>query len=145
MPLAVSAAAADPDLSRYLAVTGLLVLAIAALAFGFRRLVAGAWRQRAARRSLAVVDVLPLGGKRRLSVVRCYDRTFLLGLGEREVTLIAELDAAAVAPEGLPAGAAPDADGFERLLEAAHARLGERGATRSGGEAGRPRLEELVA
>jgi flagellar biogenesis protein FliO len=35
---------------------------------------------------------LPLGGKQRLAVVRCYDRTFALGLGEKEVSLVAEID-----------------------------------------------------
>jgi flagellar biogenesis protein FliO len=41
---------------------------------------------------LAVVDVLPLGKRQRAVVVRCYDRNFLIGLGEKEVSLLAELD-----------------------------------------------------
>jgi flagellar biogenesis protein FliO len=48
---------------------------------------------------MQVVDVLPLGGKQRLMVVRCYDRTFLIGLGERETSLVAELDSAAQVEE----------------------------------------------
>ncbi len=80
------------DLTRYLLVCGLLILAIGGLGWAFRRFVAGALRAKAARRSLGVIDVLPLGGRQKLAVVRCYDRTFLLGLGDREVSLVAELD-----------------------------------------------------
>lgn len=80
------------DLTRYLLVCGLLILVIGGLGWAFRRFVAGALRAKAARRSLGVIDVLPLGGRQKLAVVRCYDRTFLLGLGDREVSLVAELD-----------------------------------------------------
>ena len=81
-----------PDLTRYLSVCGILLLAILALAWGFKKLISGAVRARAASRSLQVIDLLPLGGKQRLAVVRCYDRTFALGLGEKEVALVAEID-----------------------------------------------------
>jgi flagellar biogenesis protein FliO len=81
-----------PDLTRYLTVCGILLLSILALAWGFKKLVGGAVRARAASRSLQIVDLLPLGGKQRLAVVRCYDRTFALGLGEKEVSLVAEID-----------------------------------------------------
>jgi flagellar biogenesis protein FliO len=81
-----------PDLTRYVTVCGILLLAILALAWGFKKLVGSAVRARASSRSLQVVDLLPLGGKQRLAVVRCYDRTFALGLGEKEVALVAELD-----------------------------------------------------
>ena len=39
-------------MSRYLAVSGLLVLVVVGLAWGFRRLVGGAWKARAVKRSL---------------------------------------------------------------------------------------------
>lgn len=81
------------DMTRYALVCVGLVAAILALAWGFRRALAGNLRGRAGRRSMRVVDVLPLGGKRQLAVVRCYDRTFVLGLGERDVSLVTELDA----------------------------------------------------
>ncbi|MBK7642497.1 MAG: flagellar biosynthetic protein FliO [Planctomycetes bacterium] len=84
--------AGGPDLTRYLSVCGILMLSILALAWGFKKLVGGAVRSRAASRSLQVIDLLPLGGKQRLAVVRCYDRTFALGLGEKEVSLVAEID-----------------------------------------------------
>jgi flagellar biogenesis protein FliO len=95
-----------PDLARYFVVCAILILVTALVAWGFRRLVAGNLRTRAAKRSLQVIDVLPLGGKRRLAVVRCYDRTFVLGLGDREVSPIAELDSV-IAPEkeATPSGA----------------------------------------
>jgi len=104
-----------PDLTRYLIVCALLLLAIGALAWGFRRLVGRTLRARAAQRSLRVLDVLPMGGKQKLAVVRCYDRTFLLGLGERELSLVAELDPAlAPAREANPSAA--DRRSFADLL-----------------------------
>ena len=68
------------------------IAALLALAWAFRRYVARHLARRAAQRSLRIVDVLPLGGKQKLVVVRCYDRSFLLGLGEKEVRAIAELE-----------------------------------------------------
>ena len=81
-----------PDLTRYFVVCVLILGTTAALAYGFRRLIAETLRKKAGQRSMRIVDVLPLGGKRRLTVVRCYDRTFLLGIGEKEIGLVAELD-----------------------------------------------------
>jgi flagellar biogenesis protein FliO len=105
-----------PDLTRYLLVCGGLLATIVLLAWGFRRLLADKLRARAAQRSLALIDVLPLGGKRQLGVVRCYDRTFVLGLGEKEVRLIAELDAE-VAQGGNDSAGKPQAEvDFGRLL-----------------------------
>ncbi len=83
-----------PDLTRYLLVCAGLVVLVGALGWLVRRLFARSLKERAARRCLQVTDLLPLGGKQRLAVVRCYDRSFLLGLGEKEVALLAELDAA---------------------------------------------------
>ncbi len=81
-----------PDLTRYLLVCGFLIALIAALGFGFRKLLAGNLRARAAKRSLQTLDVLPLGSKQRLAVVRCYDRSYLIGVGEKEITLLADLE-----------------------------------------------------
>ena len=80
-------------------------------------------RARAARRSLQVLDVLPLGGKQRLAVVRCYDRTFLLGLGEKEVGLVSELDAV-IAPPGPGGATSVEAKSFAHLLRREAARPG---------------------
>ena len=100
--------ASGPDLTRYLLVCALLIVSLIALAWVFRRFVAGRLRSRAAKRSLQVLDVLPLSGKQKLVVVRCYDRSFLLGLGEKEVRSIAELDVEhEPAPEGLFAREVP--------------------------------------
>lgn len=102
-----STAAVGPDLVGYLLSCALVLVVVLAAAWAFRRFVAGALRAKAAQRSLQVVDVLPLGGRQRLVVVRCYDRTFLLGQGEKEVRAIGELDTEAV-PEAVPVpGAAP--------------------------------------
>jgi flagellar biogenesis protein FliO len=84
-------AAAGVDLTGYLVVCLALVAGVVAVGWLFRRLVAGGVRARASRRSLQVIEALPLGGKRSLAVVRCYDRTFVLGMGEKEVGLVAEL------------------------------------------------------
>jgi flagellar biosynthetic protein FliO len=82
------------DMTRYALVCFGLVAVILVLAWAFKRFLAGNMTLRASQRSMKVVDVLPLGGKRQLAVVRCYDRSFLIGMGEREVSLVAELDAA---------------------------------------------------
>ncbi|MFN0244928.1 MAG: FliO/MopB family protein [Planctomycetota bacterium] len=86
------AGTSGPDLTRYITVCALLLVAIGGLAWGFRKLITGALRVKAAQRSLQIVDVLPLSNKQRVCVVRCYDRTFALGVGEKEIGLIAELD-----------------------------------------------------
>ena len=110
-----------PDLTRYFVVCSALLVGILALAWGFRRIVGRSITRRAAKRSLQVMDVLPMGGKRKLAVVRCYDRTFLLGMGERELSLVAELDPV-IAPEAEPEGLDSDRKAFADLLERAPVR-----------------------
>lgn len=100
-------AGAGPDLGWMATVVAIVLVCIVGAAFGVRKVVGGAWRVRAARRALRVVDVLPLGGRRQVVVVRCYDRTFALGLGEKEVSLVAELDTEFVAAESRAAVEAP--------------------------------------
>lgn len=90
--------ASGPDLTRYLVVCVASIGVLLALAWVFRRTVGGRLKARAARRSLEVLDVLPLSGKQKLVVVRCYDRSFLLGAGDKEVRVLAELDAAPPRP-----------------------------------------------
>ena len=85
--------AGGPDLTRHVLVSVLAILAVVGCGLLVRRFAAGHLRRRAARRSLQVLDVLPLSSKQRLVVVRCYDRSFLLGVGDKEVRSIAELDA----------------------------------------------------
>ena len=104
-PLATPADAPVVDPVRYLvACMGVLALLAAGL-FALRKLVVGAQRTRAAGRSLAVLDQLHLGGSKRLAVVRCYDRQFVLGVGDKEIALVAELDVDQAVPP-LPEGAA---------------------------------------
>ena len=147
-PLAESAAlelARGPDLSRYLLVCCGLLALVVALSWGFRRLVAQKLASRAARRSLAVIDVLPLGGRRQLSVVRCYDRTLVLGLGEKDVRLIVELDPV-IGEKPVPTQSREaEADDFSRLLERARHRLGvpKRASTLVRTE--EPEIAEVVA
>ena len=81
-----------PDLTRYFLACGGLLLLVLLVAYGFKRGFAKTLAARAARRSLRIVDVLPLGGSKRLVVVNCYDRVFLVGQGEKELCRIAELD-----------------------------------------------------
>lgn len=97
--LSARPAAEGPDWNRYVLLCVVLLLVLGALAWGMRTLVSGSARAGAARRSLQVIDVLSLGGKQRVCVVRCYDRTFALGVGDKEVGLIAEIDAAVSIPK----------------------------------------------
>ena len=78
-----------PDLQWFTTVVAVVVVVLLAVAWGLRKVLSGAWRARATR-LLRVVDVLPwaVAGS---SPVRCYDRTSL-GLGDKEVSLVAELD-----------------------------------------------------
>lgn len=120
-----------PDLTWLMGVVAMLLAAIAAMAFGFRKVVMGSMNNRAAKRDMRILDVLPLGGKRQLAVVRCYDRTFALGLGEKSVELVAELDDAAVeadrakrtATQKTVASVPERAQAFQERLVAAKARL----------------------
>ncbi len=89
-----STQAQGPDLTRYFTVLGGVAAVLILLAVGLKRLLRNSQMGlRSARRSLHVVEVLPLGNRRQLAVVRCYDRTFAIGLGEKTVSLVAELDA----------------------------------------------------
>ena len=116
-----------PDLTRYFAVCGALLLGVLGLAWAFRRVVGRSLKQRAAKRSLQVMDVLPMGGKQKLAVVRCYDRTFLMGLGEKELSLVAELDPV-IAPEEEPTPLEGDRQAFASVLERAPAQAPRRSA-----------------
>ncbi len=159
IPLAADASQAQgPDLTRYFAVLGGVALVLILLAVGLKRLVShstfGIGRQ---RKGMQVLEVVSLGARRQMAVVRCYDRTFALGLGEKQVALIAELDSELVqhesaTPEAVPSEelrprarrqrpAAPakpqapvtasSADPFEALLERAQAQLQARRAAES--------------
>ncbi len=111
--IATASGRVGPDLTRYILVCATLLVALGGMAWLLRRVIGGAARTSAGRRSLQVVDVLSLGGKQRVCVVRCYDRTFALGVGDKEVGLIAEIDAA-VSIGTAPAG--PRIKGFHDIL-----------------------------
>lgn len=146
LPAETHLAGSAPDLTRYLLVVGVLILALVGIAWGFRRLISGSLKARASGRSLAVIDTLPLGGKRQLTVVRCYDRTFALGLGEKDVTLVAELDPV-VAVKGVsprPTGGGPTQE-FEGLLDKARSRLTQARQTLKGEAARTKSSKEFVA
>jgi len=124
-------AAGGPDLTWLLGVVAILLAAIAAMAFAFRKVVMGSMQNRAAKRDMRILDVLPLGGKRQLAVVRCYDRTFALGLGEKSVELVAEMDHDAIeadraqreAARGKGLSVPERAAAFQERLKSAKARL----------------------
>ncbi|MDE0890865.1 MAG: flagellar biosynthetic protein FliO [Planctomycetota bacterium] len=104
-----------PDLTRYFAVCGVLLGAIALLAWGFKKLIAGNLTSRASKRNLQILDVLPMGGKQKLAVVRCYDRAFLIGLGDKEISSISELDG--VIANEAETKAPADKESFEQALD----------------------------
>ena len=115
-----------PDLSRYFTVVGLMIAILLAVAYGLKRFAAVSGRLGRDRKGLSMIEVLPLGGRRQLAIVRCYDRTFALGLGEKNVSLIAELDAVS-AQQPVKAQAQPvvpiDHDAFEEMIGRAQQRL----------------------
>ncbi len=113
--VAQTGANTGPDLTRYFVVCGVLLGAIMLLAWGFKRLIAGNLSARAAKRNLQIIDVLPMGGKQKLAVVRCYDRAFLIGLGDKEISHISELDGV-LAEEKQETGPAKT-ESFERALD----------------------------
>ena len=113
--LSEAGANTGPDLTRYFAVCGVLLGAIGLLAWAFRKLIAGNLSLRAAKRNLQILDVLPMGGKRKLAVVRCYDRAFLIGLGDKEISSISELDGV-IANES-EAKEPADKQSFEQALD----------------------------
>ena len=113
--LSEAGANTGPDLTRYFAVCGVLLGAIGLLAWAFRKLIAGNLSLRAAKRNLQILDVLPMGGKQKLAVVRCYDRAFLIGLGDKEISSISELDGV-IANES-EAKEPADRQSFEQALD----------------------------
>jgi flagellar biosynthetic protein FliO len=125
---AQGASAGGPDMTRYVMVCALLLGLICLAAYLFKRFIGTAVRAKAAKRSLQILDVLPLGGKQKVCVVRCYDRTFALGVGDKEVGLIAELDASITAA---PAQKNP----FSAFLQ--------REETTEGADAAAPRAKKL--
>lgn len=89
---AQAGATSGVDVTRYLLACLVVVGLLCIGAWFLSRLGRGSLVGRAKKRSLQMVDVLPLGRRQRLCVARVYDRTFVLGVGEREVALVAELD-----------------------------------------------------
>lgn len=118
--------AQGPDMTQYLAVCAGLIGLVVFGGWAFKRLFARSLSSRASRRSLQVLDLLPLGGRQKLAVVRCYDRTFVVGLGDKELCLVAELDAQATpelaAASVEPLASAADQNAFQRLLQGARPR-----------------------
>jgi len=119
-------AGAGPDLGWLVATVAVFVVTIGALALLFKKVVGGSLKARASKRDLHVLDVLPLGGKRQPAVVRCYDRTFALGLGEKSVDLVAELDTQAVDHDRGAGEAQAEAPFMQRLEQAKATLLGVR-------------------
>jgi flagellar biosynthetic protein FliO len=107
-----------PDFTQYGILILSLLAAIAFLAWAFKRFLGGSLLRKADARALQICDVLPLGTKQKLCVVRCYDRSFFLGVSDRQVDLIAELDAAAIGERETPVPLeAKQKDAFLRALK----------------------------
>ena len=140
--LSEAGANTGPDLTRYFAVCGVLLGAIGLLAWAFRKLIAGNLSLRAAKRNLQILDVLPMGGKQKLAVVRCYDRAFLIGLGDKEISSISELDGV-VANES-EAKEPADKQSFEQALDLISRAMPGRKARKSKPEGSTRGMGELV-
>ena len=114
----------DPSYGRYILICAGIIALVAGSGYAVRRLIGGTLKRRAAARSLRVVDVLPLGTKQRLCVVQCYDRTFLVGQGEKEVSLVAELDAVVAEQAQAETENRPSpTESFRALLEGTQAKI----------------------
>jgi flagellar biogenesis protein FliO len=113
-------ALAESQLMRYWIVVGALLGALFLASFLIKRLGLRHKLMRSVRRSFEVLDVLPVGKSQRLCVVRCYDRTFLIGVGDRELCSVAELDQAVVENDRskeLARAASPGATGRRAFSE----------------------------
>ncbi len=132
-----------PDLTRYLVVCAGSILVLLAVAWVFRRYVAAHLKVRASKRSLQVLDVLPLSGKQKLVVVRCYDRSFLLGLGVKAVRAIAELDGAALPRPASEAQSSPTSSSGLPFSAALDTELELQPARSAKGDAGLPTRQAL--
>ena len=127
-----SAVDADPgpDLNQYLLISAAMVVLVGAVGWFLQRTMSGSIRARAHKRSLRVIDVLPMGGKKKLAVVRVYDRTFVLGLGDKEISIVSELDPSVAVSELTPVaarskGQAVRGKALKRAFEAIRTRVGE--------------------
>jgi flagellar biogenesis protein FliO len=115
-------ALAQSQLMRYWVVVGALLGALLLASFLIKRLGLRHKLLRSVRRSFEVLDVLPVGRSQRLCVVRCYDRTFLIGVGDKELCSVAELDQAVVDNDRskelarVPVAAAPARRAFSEWL-----------------------------
>ncbi len=108
------APATEPDMTRYLVVSGALLGALFLASFLVRRLVGSSRLSLGSRKGIQILEAASLGGSKKAVVVRCYDRTFLVGVGDKEVCSIAELDSEYVdADRG---GQATQAPNFAGLL-----------------------------
>lgn len=107
------APATEPDMTRYLVVSGALLGALFLASFLVRRLVGTSRLTLGSRRGIQILEAASLGGSKKAVVVRCYDRTFLVGVGDKEVCSIAELDSESVdVDRGAPAAQAPSFAGL---------------------------------
>ncbi|MFT5284422.1 MAG: flagellar biogenesis protein FliO [Planctomycetota bacterium] len=119
-----------PDLNQYLLISAGMVILVGGIGWFFQRTMSGSIRARANKRSLRVLDVLPMGGKKKLAVVRVYDRTFVLGLGDKEISIVSELDPSVPVEELTPTAPQPKSKAVRgktltRAFEAIRARVAE--------------------
>ena len=99
----------------FLLICGLIYLTY----FGLKRYMN--WHETSAgkRRSVGVIDTIPLGGKRFGTVTRVYDRILVLGVGDETITLLTELSGEDPSPPvATPAAKTRNADHFLNLISA---------------------------
>lgn len=96
----------------FLVIGGLIYLTY----FGLRRYVSWSRDSRAKKRSVGVIDSIPLGGKRCVTVTRVYDRILVLGVGEDSITLLTEINEEGMEKPAAPGKASKAAEPFLNLL-----------------------------
>ena len=112
----------------FLLICGLIYLTY----FGLKRYMNWQKISSGKRRSVGVIDTIPLGGKRFVTVTRVYDRILVLGVGDETVTLLTELNDEEMSPAAAtPAVKAKHAENFLSLISTLTRRKREEKSTQA--------------
>ncbi len=90
-PAEIPSLAADFPLTRVLGGFGIVVALMWATVFGTRKFAPQLFRKAAQEKSLKVLETIPMGDKRSISVIQVEDKRFLIGNTAGQITLLAAL------------------------------------------------------
>lgn len=100
----------------FLLICGLLYLTY----FGMKKYSSWSRNSVNKKRSVGVLDTIPLGGKRYVTVTRVYDRILVLGVGEDNITLLTELKEGEEATPAIAAAATNSTKAMRGVKPAEH-------------------------